>query len=128
RLRNWPIRRSDRAEVGLHCLRAAKWPVLALLEHTQKARLQFCRHIGYFVEEKRAAVRCGDHSGKIVRRSGERSFYVTEKLSLEHRLWERCAIELHHRLPRAPAPGMNRIGDHFLAHAAVTRDENVGIR
>jgi len=35
---------------------------------------------------------------EIVHRSGERAFDVTEKFSLDHRLWERSAIELHHRL------------------------------
>src|SRR5439155_18722028 len=112
------VRRSDRAEIRFHCLCAPKRPILALLQHAQEPRLQISRHVGYFVKEQGAAVCRSDHSWEIVHRSGEGAFDVTEKFSLDHRVWERSAIELHHRLSSTPAAGVNSVCDHFLAHAA----------
>ena len=124
---NGSISRSNRAEICLHCLRAAERPILPFLKHAQEARLQISGHIRYFVEEQRAAVCRRNHSWKIVHGSGERAFDVPKKFSLDHRLRERRAIELHHRLFSAPAASVNRIGNHLLAYAALSHDENVGI-
>src|SRR5213076_2777190 len=77
-------------------------------------RLQISGHIRYFVEEQRAAVCRRNHSWKIVHGPGERAFDVPKKFSLDHRLRERRAIELHHRLFSAPAASVNRIGNHLL--------------
>ena len=63
-----------------------------------------------------------------MRCSGEGAFDVTEKFSLDHCLWKRSAIELHHRLSSTPATGVNSVGNHFLAHAAFACNENVRIR
>ena len=128
RLGNRPVSRSNRPEICLHRFCAAEWPIFTLLEDAQKPRLQISGHIGYFVEEQRPSACRRDHSGKIVRGSGERAFDVPEQFSLDHRLWERRTIELHHRLSSAPAASVNRVGDHFLANAAFAHDENIGIR
>jgi hypothetical protein len=98
------------------------------LQHAQEPRLQISRHVGYFVKKQRAAVCRSDHSREIVHRSGERAFDVTEKFSLDHRLRECSAIELHHRFSSASAAGVNRVRNHFLAHAAFACDKNVRIR
>lgn len=60
-------------------------------------------------------------------RACERTLYIAKKLSFNHRLGKRCAIELHHWLSRAPASRVNSIGDYLLADAALTHDESVGI-
>ena len=96
-----------------------------LLQHAQKPRLQIRRHIGYFVEKKCAAIRRGNHSRKIVHRTGKRPFDVTKQLALDQGSRKCRTIQLDHCFSRAPAARVNHIRNHFLAHTALAHDEHV---
>ena len=116
------IGRGDNAEIGLERARAAQRPVLALLQHAQKTRLQIRWHIGNLIEKQSASTGRSDHSWKIVHRAGESAFYVTKEFSLNQRLWKCGAVELYHWFGGATAARMDHIGDYFFARPAFARD------
>ena len=128
RLMHRPIGRRDDAEIGLQRFRAAERAKFALLQDAQKTRLQFRRHLGNLIEEKRASFGFRDHPAEIVHRAGKRAFHVTKQLRLDHRLRKGGAVQFHHRLLRPTAAVVDHIRDHFLAHAALAGDEHVRFR
>src|SRR6202011_693489 len=100
-------RRCDHAKVCFHSARAAKRAIFAFLKYAEKSRLQIGGHIADLVKEQRTSVRFRDHSRKIVHRTGERAFRVTEEFAFNHGLGKRCAVEFHHWPFRAATAMMN---------------------
>ena len=61
-------------------------------------------------------------------RAGERAAFVTEELAFEQGFGDGGAVDLHERAGRAGAPGMNDIGQHFLADAAFAGNQHARVR
>ena len=53
---------------------------------------------------------------------------MTEKLALEQRFRDGCAIDLDQRAGGARAPGVDHVGEHFLAHTAFAGEQDTAFR
>ena len=119
------VARCNKTEINRTALRRAERAILAILEHPQKAGLQFDGHLRHLIEEKRAAICLRDHSGKCRHRARECPLRVAEQLPLDHVRGKRPAVQLHHRRTRPRAPLMEAAGDHFLADSALSREQHI---
>ena len=122
------VRRGNDPHVdGLAFAKRADLLQLAGLEESQQETLHPQRHLADFIQEHGAAVSHFEFAGLVAERAGEAPLHVPEQLGLEERLGQSCAIDRNKRLVAPGAALMQRLGDEFLTHAALARDENLGL-
>ncbi len=116
--------RRDDADVELLGLAATERDHLARLEHAQELGLETDRQITDLVEEQRAAIRRGERTDALGRRTGERALGVTEQVALDQRLGARAAVERDERpgLPRRVIVDAAR--HQLLAGAALAEEQH----
>ena len=86
------------------------------------------RHVADLVEEKRAAVRLLEASRAAGDGTGERAFFVTEKLAFQQVFGNGTAVDGDHLLLPPRAIFVHRLGDELLAGAALAGDQNRRVR
>ena len=118
------VRRRDDADIDLDGAAATDALELALLEHAQELRLQRQRNFAHLVEQERAVVRQLEAALAALRRTGERPALMAEKLALDQVLRNGRAVHLDERLAAPRAAAVEFARDHFLARAALARDEH----
>jgi len=89
--------------------------------------LQLKRDVADFIQKQRAFVRQLESPDALRDRAGERALLVTEQFAFEQPRRYGRAIDFDQRAFVAPAQGMDRAGDQFLARARLTADQNGGI-
>ena len=119
--------RGDEPHVGHLRLAAADALVGALLQKAQQLGLQRGREIANLVEKQRAAARRLDAALTPRHRSGERAALVAEELALEKRLRQPGQVHRHEGRPRTGRVRVNRPGDHLLARARRSGDEDLHV-
>src|SRR6266498_870599 len=106
-------------------------PVMSRMATTarnaQQLRLQLKRDVADFIQKQRAFVRQRESPDALRDRAGERALLVTEQFAFEQPRRYGRAIDFDQRAFVAPAQGMDRAGDQFLARARLTADQNGGI-
>ena len=101
----------------------------ALLGHAQQLGLQAAGDMSRnFIQEDRAAVGHLEAADALRHRAGEGAFFVAEKFAFEQVLRDGGAIDLDQRARGARAPGVDDVGQHFLADAAFAGDEHAALR
>ncbi len=122
------VRRGDDPHVHLDGLVRADPDDLARLQRAQQVGLGGEGHVADLVEEERASVRRLETPLAAVHGPGERPLLVAEQLALEHPLRERRAVERDEGAVPAGPRAVERLGDQFLARAALAADEDGGVR
>ena len=100
---------------------------LAGLEEPQQQRLHPQAHLPDFVHEDGAAVGGLEPAALVAVGVGEAALHVTEQLRFEQRVREAGAVDGDERAAAAAAALVNQPRDDFLADAALTGDEHLGI-
>ncbi len=59
--------------------------------------------------------------------AGEATLDVTEELGLQQGFWQTSAIDRREDVGSARPAGMDALGDDFLANAALSGDEHLGV-
>ena len=108
--------------VGADALKAT------ILRHAQQFCLKLRRHFADFIKKDRPAAGGLETSDALSHRTGERALFVAEQFALEQRFRDGRAIHFDQWTGRARAPGVDDVGQHFLAHAAFTGDEDPTFR
>ena len=98
-----------------------------LLRHAEQLGLQRRGHVGDFIQEDGAAVGHLEAANALRDRAGERALLVAEEFAFEQGLRDGGAVDLDQRAGRAGAPGVDDIGQHFLAHAALAGDQDAAL-
>ena len=98
-----------------------------LLGHAEQLGLQRRGHVGDFIQEDGAVVGHLEAANPLRHRAGEGAFLVPEELAFEQGLRDGGAVDLDQRAGRARAPGVDDIGQHFLAHAAFAGDQDAAL-
>ena len=96
----------------------------AVVNHPQELGLKRRRQLRDFIEKDRPAVRLLEPADALLEGPGERSLFMAEKLALQEVLRNRGAVYPDHGSLCARAPGMNQVGDDFLAHPAFAREQD----
>src|SRR6185503_20841121 len=110
--RNDPDRNRD-------VLVAADAADLTFFEHAQEFRLNLERHLGYLVEEKRAAVGLLETAEMAIDSAGKRAFLMAEELAFHQRRRDRGAIEREKLFFAARRQIVQRARDEFFSRAAL---------
>ncbi len=118
-----PVGSADDGDVDGDLAAAAHGADLAHLEHAEELRLQVEGQLAELVEEQRPSVRGLEEPGPAAHRPGEGPAHVPEELAREHLPGEPRAVHRDQR-PRAPAAGVQRLGDELLPGARLPRDED----
>jgi len=113
----------DDANVNRDERRGAEPTDGALFESAQELRLQMQAELGDLVEEQRAVVGLLEQARDGARGAGESAAHVAEELTLGQTGRNRRAVEGHER-PTAAAGLVDGVGEHFLAGASLTEDED----
>ena len=86
------------------------------------------RNLAHLVQQDRASIGQLESPVSLVSRSGERAFFVPEKLALDESFRNGRAVHLNERLAAAIACKKNFIGDEFFTSPIFTTDHHRGIR
>ena len=98
---------------------------LAVAQRTEKHRLGLGRQFGHLVQKDNAAIGPLEETGALVHSAGKRALRVAEELAHEQVLALKLgAVDRQKRLPAPLAQEVERPGEHFLADAAFTADED----
>src|SRR5882724_1584146 len=119
-----PVRRGDHADVHFYGLRSTDTKEAAILEHAQQFHLRRERHLAYFVEEDRAAVRQLEPSQATLGGARERALLVAEQLALEQRLGQRRAVYGDEGLAVPGREVVDRAGNQLLPRARLAFDQH----
>src|SRR5262245_28832220 len=103
---------------------------LSLLENAKQLHLQRLAHVSDFIKENRSFVSLFKASDACLMSSGESSFHMPEKLTLQQSFGNRAAVDADDLLLASLAVEMNRLGNELLARASLTgnQDGTVGAR
>src|SRR5689334_12087308 len=97
------------------------------LQEAQQHSLHPQGHLTDFVEEDRPEMRRFHLSRFVAVRAGETPLHMTEQLGLEQRFRKTRAVDWRKDMARTRTPRMNAASDDFLADAALTGDEHLGV-
>src|SRR5262245_30094739 len=124
------IGRGDDPDIRLDRRAAADRGVFALLQHAQKTRLRFHRHVADLVEKERASFGLFEAPGMPVLGAGEGPLLVAEQLRLDQLAWDCRHVDGDESAVAALAVSVQRAGDEFLAGAGFARDHDgeIGLR
>ena len=104
--------------------RAAPDPLNGLgFQRAQQLDLHMQWRLAYLVKKERAALGLFDQSNALRRGTGERALFMAKKLGFQQVGGNGPAIDRDHR-PRAPGHEVHRIGNHFLARAGWSVDQD----
>ena len=98
------------------------------MQDAQKLRLKLDGHLGYLVEQQRAALGVLYESVLVGVRARESALRVAEQLRLDQFFGERGAVDLDEGLLVAERVVVDGVGDEFLARARLADDEDVCVR
>jgi hypothetical protein len=121
------IRAGDETDVGVDDLLAPDRRELAVLQHVQKLGLESERHLADLVEHQRPAVGCLELPRLLTVRAREGALLVSEELGLQQLTRQRGAIHLEELLACTGRRPVQRVGHHFLAHAALATEQHGGV-
>jgi len=127
RLGEITVRGGDDADIHRHGLGAADAVDEAFLDGAEELGLQPHVHLADFVEQERAArgfLELADTAGDG---AGEGALLVAEQLALEQRLGDGGAVDRDERARGALGTGVEVLGHHLLAGAALAGDEHRGV-
>src|SRR2546425_9167456 len=116
--------RSDDSHVHGHQDRPAERLHLALLQDSQKRRLDGEWQVGNLVEEQGTAVSQLEVALPASIRARERALLVAEQLGLDQRLGNRTAVERDEGILSAIAHLMDGAGHQLLTGARLALDEH----
>ncbi|OPZ05947.1 MAG: hypothetical protein BWZ08_02381 [candidate division BRC1 bacterium ADurb.BinA292] len=121
------VGRGDDADIDRDRAAAADALDFALLEDAEEFDLRGGGEVADLVEEDRAAV--GQFEATLAHRdgAGEGPLLVAEEFAFEDRLGEGGAVDLDEGLVGAEAVVVDRVGDQFLAGAALAADQDGGV-
>ena len=91
-------------------------------------RLQRQRHVAYLVEEQRSAGRFLETANAPQMRTGEGSFFMTEKLRFQQFRRDGGGVDGNERSMCPGAVLMQHLSDDFLAAAGLTGDQYADVR
>jgi hypothetical protein len=97
------------------------------LEEPEQQRLHPWSHLAHFVEEHRALVRRLEQPHAVAMGAGEAAPDVAEQLRLEEGLWNADAVDGDERRLRASAEMVHEAARDFLADAALSRHQHLGV-
>jgi hypothetical protein len=97
---------------------------LAGLERAQQLDLGVERKLADLVEEQGRAVGILEAADMAVEGAGEGALLMAEQHRFDEIFRDRAAIDGDHRLAAARGGGVDRLGDHFLARAALALDQH----
>ena len=97
---------------------------LAGLERAEQFDLGLERKLADLVEEQGRAVGILEAADMAVEGAGEGAFLMAEQHRFDEVLGDGAAIDRDHRLAAARGGGVDRLGDHFLARAALALDQH----
>ena len=97
---------------------------LAGLERSKQFDLGLERKLADLVEEQGRAVGILEAADMAVEGAGEGALLMAEQHRFDEILGDCAAIDGDHRLAAARARGVDRLGDHFLARAALALDQH----
>src|ERR1700720_1761291 len=99
-----------------------------LLENAQEGYLRLARELADFIQENRPAVGGLKPAQAPLKGSSERSFFMTEQLGRDKRMWNRGAIHSNERPGRTIRLFMNRARIYPFAVSRFAQEENRGAR
>ena len=119
-----PVGRRDDPDVDHVDGPAADALDLAGLERPEQFDLGVERKLADLVEEQGRAVGILEAADMAVEGAGEGALLVAEQDRFDEVFGDRSAIDRDHRLAAARAGGVDRLGDDFLARAALALDQD----
>jgi hypothetical protein len=99
-----------------------------LLQHAQELGLDVGRNLADLVQEQGPATRLLEQPRVRAHRTGEGTAVVAEQLAFQDAGCECCAVDRHEGGVRARAETVQVAREHFLAHPAVSGDEDAHTR
>ena len=116
-------RRHD-ADIGAERLPASDARVFAFLQHAQKPRLRFHRHVADLVEEERAAFRLLEAPGRALRGAGEGAALMPEQFGLDKVLRDRGHVDGNERTVAPAAIVVQGARDQLLSRPGLARNRH----
>src|SRR5687768_9979736 len=106
---------AEHAHVGARGMISADRADLPVLEEAQELDLDIERKVAHFVEKERAHMGLHERATTLAVGARVRALDMAEELALDQRGGEGPAMNRHERARRALAPGVDQMGEHFLA-------------
>jgi hypothetical protein len=89
--------------------------------------LELEREVSNLVKKERSPIRNLEPPDGLIRSAGESSFFVTEELALQQSTRNGRTVERYKAVPAPRARLVNRTGNHFLAGASFSLNEDGGV-
>ena len=119
-----PVRGRHDAGIDPPWMVLADAPDLAFLDRAQQLGLRTRREFADLVEKQRAAIRLLEQARAVGGRAGEGPARMSEQFRFEEVVAERGAVDGAEAAHPSGGPGVNRLGDEFLAGPALSEDEH----